>query len=127
MATRQIVVNTINPGPSGLQIVNFTARVAISLPARQAYYASKQAGLTPSAPGAYATTDAQEVTDFRAGLFRECPLFDVIDPTLSVANIEARLVRLATTVGTNATNDDTSVLSFYGTSYDGTTWTTKSA
>lgn len=125
--TRPIVVGTITAGPSGLNIVNFWARVTIAGAARQAYYMEHQAGQTPAAPGAYATTDAQEVTDFGNGLFRECPLFDVIDPTLSVPNVEARLVRLAAAVGTNATSDDTSVLSFYGTFYDGSVWTTKSA
>lgn len=124
---RPIVIGTVTTGPSDLQIVNLWIRVPIAGAPRQLFYAAHQAGQTPAAPGDYAGADLQEVADFHNGLFRECPIFDVVDSGATQASRLARLVSLANLVSTNAGNDDTSLLAFYGSFYNGATWTPKSA
>lgn len=126
---RSIVVGSITDGPGGLEVINFWARVPITLPARQAFYRARQANGSPAAPGDYtaAGVDAAELSDYREGLFREEPMYDVRDPSLSAAQVEARLVRLANAAVTKANAADVKMLGYFGTYHDGTNWFEKSA
>lgn len=127
MATRPIVISTVTPVPGGLSLVNFYARIPIAGAARQAFYARIQGGSNPSAPGDYVSADAQEATDFKAGKFREQQLYDVVDSVSTQGQRLQRMVNLAATVVSNGTTADDSLLAFYGSFYDGTSWTAKSA
>jgi hypothetical protein len=115
---------------AGVQTIQVWFRFQVSPAARQAYYKTQQAGYQPQAPGDYAAggADVAEVAAFQNGLWVERAGFtDVIDPTSNAAAIQTRLQNLYAAANTDQTSVDNAALANWGSSWDGTTWSMKSA
>lgn len=126
---RQIVVGQLVTN-AGIQQISVWYRFPITGASRQAYFAKAQAGYSPAAPGDYASTgaDQAEIAAFQAGQWIERAFFaDVIDPTASLAQIQARLANIYNAAAAAETSLDNSQLARWGSSWDGTSWTMKSA
>lgn len=123
---RQIVVGPLTTA-QGIQAIQVWFRFPIPA-ARQAYYAGVQPNYSPLGPGDYANADLAELNLFRTGQWVERAGFsDVIDPTSSLATIQARLVNLYTAAATTYVANDNALLARWDSSYDGTAWTMKSS
>jgi hypothetical protein len=123
---RTIVVGPLNT-TNGIQQIAVWFRFPAS-GARQTYYAKQQASSQPVAPGDYSGVDSAEVTALQSGSFVERQgFFDVIDPTATLANIQARLVNIYNAASTAFTAADNSTLARWASSFDGTTWSMKSS
>lgn len=132
---RQIVVSQITQDSAGWSKVTVWFRVLIPAAdtTRISFYATQNANYVPQAPApngiAYTdTAGTAELSALRGGTYVEtAPITDIIDPTMTAAQVEARLVNLLSHATTVVTNADNSRFQYYGTSYDGTTWTAQSA
>lgn len=123
---RQIVVGQLTKA-NGIQTINVWFRFAVPV-GRQPFYTKLQASTQPQAPGDYAAADAQEVTDIQTGKFVERSGFlDVIDPSSTLATIKARLVNIYNAASPDFVSVDDASLSRWGTNWNGTVWTDKSA
>lgn len=123
---RLIVVGPIVT-QGGIQQLNVWFRFPVIV-ARQPYYTRLQASSQPTAPGDYAGADATETSDFQAGRYTErAGFFDVIDPTASLATIQTRLVNIYTAAASASKAFDDAELARWGSSYDGTSWSMKTA
>jgi len=128
---RSIVIGQLTTG-SGIQTVNVWFRFPVPA-ARQAYYATWY-GLhqpTPQAPGDYTATtgtDFAEVAQLTSGQWVEQAGFtDIIDPTSPLGTIQARLTNIYNASLSFRGTADTALLSRWGSSWDGTTWTMKAS
>lgn len=125
---RQVVVGQTLADDFNCLALMVWFRVAIpdnvTRPGRQAQYAKDQATYTPTAPGDYVGTYAQEVTDFHSGLYREMPPISLpLDPTWSQAQVEGILVDLLNDRTAKLTAFDDNRFGFLGSNYAGGTWT----
>ena len=127
---RQIVVGRTPVSTRGIKRVPvwFRYQVPAGNTNRVAYYAKLQANTQSQAPGDYAGADSPEVTALQRGEWvEEFGFEDVLDPTLTAVQAEARLVNLYNAAKADWLADDNAEMAFYATSFDGTAWSTKSA
>jgi hypothetical protein len=123
---REIVVGPINT-IAGVQFLNVWFRFPV-VAARQPYYGTLQTAYNPTAPGDYANADLAEVSAFRTGAWVERAGFqDVIDPTSTLVQIQTRLANLYGAAAAQFLSGDNATLARWNSSWDGTTWTMKSA
>lgn len=123
---REIVVGARQTN-AGVQTLAVWFRFPV-IAARQPYYQHIQGAVAPLAPGDYAAADSAEVTALQNGQWIERSNFlDVIDPTSSIPQIETRLQNIYAAASTAQKAADDSALANWASSWDGATWTLKSA
>lgn len=121
---RTIVVGKIST-QAGISSINVWYRFPIVGAARQVVYAGSFA---PAAPGDYTGVDQPEISLFQSGAWIERAGFvDVLDPSSTVAQIQTRLVNIYNVAKAASKAVDDAALADWGSSFDGTTWTMKTA